>query len=277
MLILAATPIGNINDASPRLLSSLQESKFIAAEDTRSLLKLANHLKIKLSAELISLHEHNESQKLERLVEIAKTQDLLLVSDAGMPTISDPGFLLVRAAAEAGVEIIIVPGPSAVVSALAVSGLATDRFCFEGFLPRKPGDRRKAMQALTQEPRTMVFFESPHRIADSLKTASEVFGSDRRASVSRELTKKFEETKRGSLEELSEWAKSDPKGEMVLVIEGNEIKPKSPEEVVAEVLELSEEGLGLKLAVAEVAQRHNVSKSELYRLSLLKRQSPTLN
>jgi 16S rRNA (cytidine1402-2'-O)-methyltransferase len=277
VLILAATPIGNINDASPRLLSSLQESKFIAAEDTRSLLKLANHLKIKLSAELISLHEHNESQKLERLVEIAKTQDLLLVSDAGMPTISDPGFLLVRAAAEAGVEIIIVPGPSAVVSALAVSGLATDRFCFEGFLPRKPGDRRKAMQALTQEPRTMVFFESPHRIADSLKTASEVFGSDRRASVSRELTKKFEETKRGSLEELSEWAKSDPKGEMVLVIEGNEIKPKSPEEVVAEVLELSEEGLGLKLAVAEVAQRHNVSKSELYRLSLLKRQSPTLN
>ncbi len=277
MLILAATPIGNINDASPRLLSSLQESKFIAAEDTRSLLKLANHLKIKLNAELISLHEHNESQKLERLVEIAKTEDLLLVSDAGMPTISDPGFLLVRAAAEAGVEIIIVPGPSAVVSALAVSGLATDRFCFEGFLPRKPGDRRKAMQALVKEPRTMVFFESPHRIADSLKTASEVFGRDRKASVSRELTKKFEETKRGSLEELAEWAKSDPKGEMVLIIAGVEVSPKSPEEVVAEVLELSEEGLGLKQAVAEVALRHNVSKSELYRLSLLKRQSPTLN
>jgi 16S rRNA (cytidine1402-2'-O)-methyltransferase len=277
VLILAATPIGNINDASPRLLSSLQESKFIAAEDTRSLLKLANHLKIKLNAELISLHEHNESQKLERLVEIAKTEDLLLVSDAGMPTISDPGFLLVRAAAEAGVEIIIVPGPSAVVSALAVSGLATDRFCFEGFLPRKPGDRRKAMQALVKEPRTMVFFESPHRIADSLKTASEVFGRDRKASVSRELTKKFEETKRGSLEELAEWAKSDPKGEMVLIIAGVEVSPKSPEEVVAEVLELSEEGLGLKQAVAEVALRHNVSKSELYRLSLLKRQSPTLN
>jgi 16S rRNA (cytidine1402-2'-O)-methyltransferase len=133
------------------------------------------------------------------------------------------------------------------------------------------------MQALVKEPRTMVFFESPHRIADSLKTASEVFGRDRKASVSRELTKKFEETKRGSLEELAEWAKSDPKGEMVLIIAGVEVSPKSPEEVVAEVLELSEEGLGLKQAVAEVALRHNVSKSELYRLSLLKRQSPTLN
>ena len=277
MLILAATPIGNIQDASPRLLSSLQNSKFIAAEDTRSLLKLANHLGIKLNAELISLHEHNESQKLERLVELATSQDVLLVSDAGMPTISDPGFLLVRAAAEAGVEIIIVPGPSAVVSALAVSGLATDRFCFEGFLPRKPGDRRKAMQALINEPRTMVFFESPHRIADSLKTASEVFGPSRKAAVSRELTKKFEETKRGSLEELWEWAKTDPKGEMVLVIEGVELKTKSPEEVVDEVLELSAAGLGLKQAVAEVSQKHSVSKSELYRLSLLKRNSPTLN
>ena len=277
MLILAATPIGNIQDASPRLLSSLQNSKFIAAEDTRSLLKLANHLGIKLNAELISLHEHNESQKLERLVELATSQDVLLVSDAGMPTISDPGFLLVRAAAEAGVEIIIVPGPSAVVSALAVSGLATDRFCFEGFLPRKPGDRRKAMQALINEPRTMVFFESPHRIADSLKTASEVFGPSRKAAVSRELTKKFEETKRGSLEELWEWAKTDPKGEMVLVIEGVELKTKSPEEVVDEVLELSAAGLGLKMAVAEVSQKHSVSKSELYRLSLLKRNSPTLN
>ena len=277
MLILAATPIGNIQDASPRLISSLQNSKFIAAEDTRSLLKLANHLGIKLNAELISLHEHNESQKLERLVELAKSQDVLLVSDAGMPTISDPGFLLVRAAAEADVEIIIVPGPSAVVSALAVSGLATDRFCFEGFLPRKPGDRRKAMQGLINEPRTMVFFESPHRIIDSLKTASEVFGSSRRASVSRELTKKFEETKRGSLEELWEWAKTDPKGEMVLVIKGVELKLKSPEEVVDEVLELSASGLGLKQAVAEVSEKHSVSKSELYRLSLLKRNAPTLN
>jgi 16S rRNA (cytidine1402-2'-O)-methyltransferase len=277
MLILAATPIGNIQDASPRLVSWLQKSKFIAAEDTRSVLKLANHLGIKLNAELISLHEHNESHKLERLVEIAKAEELLLVSDAGMPTISDPGFLLVRAAAEAGIEIVIVPGPSAVVSALAVSGLATDRFCFEGFLPRKAGDRKKTMQALVHEPRTMIFFESPHRLADSLKNAVEVFGPSRKASVSRELTKKFEETKRGTLEELYEWSKSEPKGEMVIVIEGIETLAKSPEEVVDEVLELSDTGVGLKQAVSAVADKHAVSKSELYRLALLKRQTLPTN
>ncbi len=189
MLILAATPIGNLGDASSRLIETLEQAKVIAAEDTRSLLKLANHLNTKLSAELISLHEHNEMQKLDRLVEIAKSSDLVLVSDAGMPTISDPGFLLVRACSEAGVEIQVVPGPSAVISALAVSGLATDRFCFEGFLPRKSGERKKVFQGLASETRTMVFFESPHRILESLTDAAEVFGPTRKASVSRELKK----------------------------------------------------------------------------------------
>jgi 16S rRNA (cytidine1402-2'-O)-methyltransferase len=267
MLILAATPIGNIGDASARLKITLEQAKVIAAEDTRTLLKLANHLGIKLNAELISLHEHNELQKLDRLVEIANSSDLVLVSDAGMPTISDPGFALVRACSEAGVEIQVVPGPSAVISALAVSGLSTDRFCFEGFLPRKSGERIRMFKTLATESRTMVFFESPHRIAESLEDAVSVFGSDRKASVSRELTKKFEETKRGSLGELAEWAK-DQKGEMVLVIAGAEAKVWNMEELVEKVVSLKAEGLGLKQACGEVAKVYGVSSSELYALTL---------
>jgi len=263
MLILAATPIGNLGDASSRLIETLEQAKVIAAEDTRSLLKLANHLNTKLSAELISLHEHNEMQKLDRLVEIAKSSDLVLVSDAGMPTISDPGFLLVRACSEAGVEIQVVPGPSAVISALAVSGLATDRFCFEGFLPRKSGERKKVFQGLASETRTMVFFESPHRILESLTDAVEVFGPTRKASVSRELTKKFEETKRGTLSELQEWAK-DQKGEMVLVIAGAAPKVWDIYELVDLVLKLKSDGLGLKQAVSTIAKQYGASSSELY-------------
>lgn len=263
MLILAATPIGNLGDASSRLIETLEQAKVIAAEDTRSLLKLANHLNTKLSAELISLHEHNEMQKLDRLVEIAKSSDLVLVSDAGMPTISDPGFLLVRACSEAGVEIQVVPGPSAVISALAVSGLATDRFCFEGFLPRKSSERKKVFQVLASETRTMVFFESPHRILESLTDAAEVFGPTRKASVSRELTKKFEETKRGTLSELQEWAK-DQKGEMVLVIAGAAPKVWDIDELVDQVLKLKTDGLGLKQAASTIAKQYGASSSELY-------------
>ena len=151
MLILAATPIGNLSDASPRLVEHLISSKFIAAEDTRSLLKLANALGIKLNARLFSLHEHNETERIEQILEIAGEDDVLVVSDAGMPTVSDPGFLLVRAAVRAGVAVTIIPGPSAVLSALAVSGLPTDRFTFEGFLPRKTGDRKKAFESLARE------------------------------------------------------------------------------------------------------------------------------
>jgi 16S rRNA (cytidine1402-2'-O)-methyltransferase len=267
MLILAGTPIGNIGDASPRLRQTLEDAKVIAAEDTRTLLKLANHLGIKLNAELVSLNEQNELQKLDRLVLLAKDSDVVLVSDAGMPTISDPGFALVRAATEAGVEVVVVPGPSAVVSALAVSGLSTDRFCFEGFLPRKSGERTKAFELLVNEPRTMVFFESPHRISDSLADAAKVFGTDRPASVSRELTKKFEETKRGTLGELLEWAK-DQKGEMVLVIQGAKPKVWDMDELVEQVVALKQQGTGLKLAASSVAKEHGVSSSELYALAL---------
>lgn len=267
MLILAATPIGNIGDASTRLKSTLEQAKVIAAEDTRTLLKLANHLGIKLNAELISLHEHNELQKLDRLVEIAQTAEVVLVSDAGMPTISDPGFALVRACSEAQIEIQVIPGPSAVISALAVSGLSTDRFCFEGFLPRKSGERTRMFTSLANEQRTMVFFESPHRISESLQDAVKVFGPERKASVSRELTKKFEETRRGTLSELIEWAK-DQKGEMVLVIAGAEARVWDMDELVSEVLSLKASGTGLKQASGSVAKQHGVSSSELYALAL---------
>lgn len=264
MLILAATPIGNLSDASPRLIEHLLSSKFIAAEDTRSLLKLANALGIKLNARLFSLHEHNEGDRIEQILEIAGEDDVLVVSDAGMPTVSDPGFLLVRAAVKAEIAVTIIPGPSAVLSALAVSGLPTDRFTFEGFLPRKTGDRKKTFAALTREPRTMVFFESPHRILESLEDAASVLGVARQASVSRELTKKFEHTQRGTLPELVEWAKSEPKGEMVLVIAGAEVVEAKSEDLVQQVLALIEDGIGLKQAVAEIAGAAGSGKSELY-------------
>ena len=268
MLIIAATPIGNLGDASARLIEHLAAVRHIAAEDTRSLTKLAGLLGVTLNAKLYSLHEHNELERAEQIVEIALEQDVLLVSDAGMPTVSDPGFVLVRAAVAAGVEVRVVPGPSAVLAALAVSGLATDRFTFEGFAPRKDSERVALFESLVGEPRTMVFFESPHRILDTLLAAAGVFGSDRQASVSRELTKKFEHTERGRLAPLAEWAKSEPKGEMVLVIAGAQKTNKDVSSLVADVLKLEASGLRMKDAVAEIAELNSVSKSALYQLSL---------
>lgn len=268
MLILAATPIGNLSDTSPRLVEHLVGSRFIAAEDTRTLFKLAQALGVKVNARLFSLHDHNERERLEQLVEVAREHDLLVVSDAGMPTVSDPGFNLVRACAEAGVDVTIVPGPSAVLSALAVSGLPTDRFTFEGFMPRKDGERRTLFEELLRERRTMIFFESPHRLFDSLQVAAEVFGADRKASVSRELTKKFEHTERGTLAELAEWAKSDPKGEFVVVIAGAGELIRDIHTLVEDVLALVEAGERLKDAVNQIAELSKVSKSELYQLSL---------
>ena len=268
MLILAATPIGNLGDASPRLVEHLVGSKFIAAEDTRTLFKLAQALGVKINAKLFSLHDHNERERLEQLVEVARDNDLLVVSDAGMPTVSDPGFNLVRACAEAGVAVTIVPGPSAVLSALAVSGLPTDRFTFEGFMPRKEGERRTLFEELLRERRTMIFFESPHRLLESLQAAAEVFGAERKASVSRELTKKFEHTERGTLGELAEWAKSDPKGEFVVVIAGAAGVIRDIHTLVEDVLTLVDSGERLKDAVNQIAELSKVSKSELYQLSL---------
>ena len=276
MLILAATPIGNLSDASARLIEHLGTSKFIAAEDTRTLLKLARGLGIKLDAKLFSLHEHNEAERVTQLLEIAATEDVLVVSDAGMPTVSDPGFVLVRAAIEAGIEVTVIPGPSAVLAALAVSGLPTDRFSFEGFLPRKSGERRKLFQSLLLETRTMVFFESPHRIDDALKDALFVFGESRQATVSRELTKKFEQTIRGTIPELLEWSANPTKGELVLVIAGNSeasVTTATLEELLLEVEEGRTSGLSLKQSVAKVAEKHSLSKSDLYQQVLDSRAS----
>ena len=276
MLILAATPIGNLSDASARLIEHLGTSKFIAAEDTRTLLKLARGLGVKLDAKLFSLHEHNEAERVTQLLEIAATEDVLVVSDAGMPTVSYPGFVLVRAAIEAGIEVTVVPGPSAVLAALAVSGLPTDRFSFEGFLPRKSGERRKLFQSLLLETRTMVFFESPHRIDDALKDALTVFGESRQATVSRELTKKFEQTVRGTIPELLEWSANPTKGELVLVIAGNSeasVTTATLEELLLEVEEGRSAGLSLKQSVAKVAEKHSLSKSDLYQQVLDSRAS----
>ena len=273
MLILAATPIGNLSDASPRLVEAMVSSKYIAAEDTRSLLKLANSLGVKLNARLFSLHEHNEGERLKQILEIAQDQPVLVVSDAGMPTVSDPGFLLVRAAVEAKIEVTVIPGPSAVLSALAVSGLPTDRFTFEGFLPRKQGDRRKMFASLAREPRTMVFFESPHRILESLEDAVLELGAERSATVSRELTKKFEHTERGSLADLVQWAKGEPKGEMVLVIAGAEAADVQVSDLVEQVLALLDDGAKLKEAVAEIAAAAGAGKSDLYQLVLDRRKA----
>lgn len=273
MLILAATPIGNLADASPRLVEHLQNSHFIAAEDTRTLYKLAQALGIQVQAKTFSLHDHNEHERIAQLVELAREHDLLVVSDAGMPTVSDPGFNLVRACAENDIAVTVIPGPSAVLSALAVSGLPTDRFTFEGFLPRKDGERRSLFEELLREQRTMIFFESPHRLYDSLKVAAEVFGSDRRASVSRELTKKFEHTERGTIGELVEWAAEEPKGEMVIVIAGAAVQLRDISTLVKDVLDLASTGIGLKQAVAEIAEIARVSKSELYQLALDARKS----
>lgn len=276
MLILAATPIGNLGDASPRLVEAMVAAKFIAAEDTRSLLKLANSLGVKLNARLFSLHEHNEGDRLKQILEIAKAEPVLVVSDAGMPTVSDPGFLLVRAAAEASIEITVIPGPSAVLSALAVSGLPTDRFTFEGFLPRKQGDRRKLFASLAREPRTMVFFESPHRILEALEDAVLELGAQRLATVSRELTKKFEHTERGTLAQLVDWAKDEPKGEMVMVIAGAEVASVEVSDLVEQVLALLTDGVKLKEAVAEIAAAAGASKSDLYQLVLDRRKAENI-
>ena len=218
MIILAATPIGNLGDASARLRDALEKATVVASEDTRVTQRLLAGLGIANRPRLIALHEHNERQKAAELVELARETDLLVLSDAGMPTVSDPGFPLVAAAAAGGVEVTVIPGPSAVVTALAVSGLPTDRFAFEGFLPRKAGERSRRLAELAADRRTLVFFEGPSRLAASLTALAEAFGPDRPAAVCRELTKLHEEVVRGNLDELSRRFRGDVKGEIVLVI-----------------------------------------------------------
>jgi 16S rRNA (cytidine1402-2'-O)-methyltransferase len=268
MIILAATPIGNLGDVTRRLVEALGTATVIAAEDTRVTVHLLKALGIENRPRLISLHDHNEREKASELVELARDADVLVLSDAGMPTVSDPGFHLVDAAAEAGVVVTALPGPSAVLTALAVSGLPTDRFTFEGFLPRKPGDRRKALRDLAQERRTMVFFESPNRIAASLADVAATLGANRRVVVCRELTKFFEEVKRGTAAELAEWAATGVKGEICVVIAGAEERVMDLETGVAEVLRLLAGGTRLKDAAADVSAASGLSKRDLYEAAL---------
>lgn len=232
--------------------------------------QLASGLGLSLSAKLFSLHEHNEADRIAELLKIAEEDELLVVSDAGMPTVSDPGFLLVRAAVAIGVRVEVIPGPSAVLAALALSGLPTDRFGFEGFLPRKPGEVRQKLAELAAETRTMIFFESPHRVAATLTLMAEVFGEERHASVSREITKKFEETVRGTLPELAEWASKQVKGELVIVVAGADSQRNlaNLDELANSVNRMAAAGLGLKQAVAEVSQLTGAPKSELYQRAL---------
>jgi len=273
MLILAATPIGNLKDASLRLIELLESAETVAAEDTRVTAKLLRGLGIENRPRLIPLHEHNEREKATSLVELARDGDLVLLSDAGMPTVSDPGYLLVSAAIEAGVDVTVVPGPSAVVTALALSGLPTDRFTFEGFLPRKQGERQSVFRMLAREPRTMVFFESPNRLADSLGDLAAVLGADRRVAVVRELTKLYEEARRGTASELVEWAASGVKGEICIVVAGAEPLVADLGEGVAQVQALVASGSRLKEAAAEVADATGLSKRELYEGALASRRS----
>lgn len=268
MIILAATPIGNLGDVTRRLVEALGTATVIAAEDTRVTVHLLKALGIENRPRLISLHDHNEREKASELVELARDADVLVLSDAGMPTVSDPGFHLVDAAADAGVVVTALPGPSAVLTALAVSGLPTDRFTFEGFLPRKPGDRRKALRDLAQERRTMVFFESPNRIAASLADVATTLGADRRVVVCRELTKFFEEVKRGTAAELAEWAAAGVKGEICVVVAGAEERVMDLETGVAEVMRLLAGGTRLKDAAADVSAATGLSKRDLYEAAL---------
>ncbi|CAH0126749.1 Ribosomal RNA small subunit methyltransferase I [Microbacterium sp. Bi98] len=271
MIILAATPIGNLGDVSRRLVEVLENAEVVVAEDTRTTQRLMQALQISNRPRLIALHDHNEKQRAAELAALAVETDVVVVSDAGMPAISDPGYGLVAEAVAQGVTVTAIPGPSAVLMALSISGLPTDRFTFEGFLPRKPGDRRSTLRALAAEPRTMVFFESPARLASSLADMGAAFGDDRRIAVCRELTKFYEEVRRGTSAELVEWAMAGVKGEIVVVVEGAAPREASAEDALAQVQRLVASGVRLKEACAEVAAATGLSSRDLYQAALAAR------
>jgi 16S rRNA (cytidine1402-2'-O)-methyltransferase len=268
MLILAAIPLGNPGDASARLKEAITSADFIAAEDSRRFGRLCAELGITYEAKIFSFFEGNENERLEPLLEILATgKDLLVVTDAGMPGISDPGYRLTREAIARDIPIRVLPGPSAVTTALLFSGLPTDRFCFEGFLPRTSGARITALEKLRNEERTMIFFEAPHRLLESLQDAVTVLGSDRRAAICREMTKTYEETIRGTLSELVEWAASrEILGEISLVVAGFDPSARifSPEDLADMVLARESQGESRKEAIAEVAKATGVAKREVF-------------
>ena len=272
VLVLAATPIGDPRDAAPRLAHEIATVDVIAAEDTRRFSRLCHALAVRPSGSVVSYYEHNEATRtpdlLARLVGGAR---VLVVTDAGMPSVSDPGYRLVVAAVEAGVKVTCVPGPSAVLMALAVSGLPVDRFCFEGFPSRKAGERLRDFEALAQERRTMIFFEAPHRLGSTLAAMADAFGPARPAAICRELTKTYEEVKRGGLADLATWAAEGVKGEITVVVGGAPVVVTDLGTAVAGIQARVASGERLKEVCAEVAAATGLSRNDLYNAALAAR------
>ncbi|MFI6940292.1 16S rRNA (cytidine(1402)-2'-O)-methyltransferase [Streptomyces sp. NPDC050418] len=266
-LVLAGTPIGDTADAPPRLAAELESADIVAAEDTRRLRRLTQALGVQTTGRVVSYFEGNESARTPELVEaLADGARVLLVTDAGMPSVSDPGYRLVAAAVEKDIKVTAVPGPSAVLTALALSGLPVDRFCFEGFLPRKAGERMSRLREVADERRTLVYFEAPHRLDDTLAAMAEAFGAERRAAVCRELTKTYEEVKRGSLGELAAWAAEGVRGEITVVVEGapETVAELDADELVRRVQVREEAGERRKEAIAAVAVEAGLPKREVF-------------
>ena len=271
-VVLAGTPIGHKDQASDALRAAIEAAPLIAAEDTRRFHTLLRRLGLHTNARIVSFYDQNEAERTPELVTALAHGDVLVVSDAGMPLVSDPGYRLVQAALAAGYEVTSVPGPSAVLTALAVSGLATDRFCFEGFLPRKDGPRRRRLADLAHEPRTMVFFEAPHRLADFLTDAAQALGDDRPAAVCRELTKPYEEVRRDGLGALAQWAVDHARGEISVVIAGAPITDDDIDPLGL-VRARMDQGEKLSAAVAEVAATTGVNRKQLYAQAIADRDS----
>jgi 16S rRNA (cytidine1402-2'-O)-methyltransferase len=267
-LILAATPLGNPGDASPRLKNAIEGASIIAAEDSRRFHRLCADIEVTFTARVLSFFEGNEEDRTRELIsELKSGATVLVVSDAGMPTISDPGFRLMRDAIAEGIEVSVIPGPSAVTMAVALSGLPTDRFSFEGFPPRTAGARLATFEKLRFEERTMVFFEAPHRLADSLIDAANIFGAERLAAICREMTKRYEETIRGTLAELSAWATSNEVlGEITVVIAGavTDSAALTAADMVGRVREFEAAGMDRKSAIATVAEEFGIAKRLVY-------------
>jgi 16S rRNA (cytidine1402-2'-O)-methyltransferase len=265
---MAATPLGNPGDASPRLKDAIVAAEIIAAEDSRRFHRLCSDIGVTFTGRIISFFEGNETVRSQEILQyLHEGKNVLVVSDAGMPTISDPGFRLARDAMAQNLEVKVIPGPSAPVMAVALSGLATDRFTFEGFTPRALGARQAAFEALRFEERTMVFFEAPHRLVESLQDAAAIFGADRRGAICREMTKTYEETIRGSLAELLTWTQSkEVLGEITLVVAGAEAgtAEKSADQMVARVRELEAAGMDRKSAISTVADEFDLPKRIVY-------------
>ena len=268
-LVLAATPIGNVADASPRLREALATADIVAAEDTRRLSRLAAALDVTIAGRVVSFYDAVEVARTPPLLaDLVAGRTVVLVSDAGMPLVSDPGHRLVAAAVDAGVPVTVIPGPSSVLAAIAVAGLPTDRWCFEGFLPRRAGERRRRLAELAAEPRTLVFFEAPHRVAAALADLGVAFGAERHAAVCRELTKTHEEVRRGTVAELAEWARGEVRGEIVLVVAG---APESATAVDVDDATLAEAvavlvsaGSSRRDAVDHVAVKFGVPRRRVY-------------